>query len=135
MTTVLACPSCGSNEVIPRVRMVDRGDGNGRYDLQVEVYRRPNARLFKGAQYSSVFAQLCGVCGHIELYADTPRAIHAAYLQAEPSSPGSASEELALTREALADSQLQLEELREKLVFLEQLIGRKEPPKSLPKGE
>ena len=39
------------------------------------AYRRPNAMLFKGAEHSNVFAQLCGACGHIELYADMPRAL------------------------------------------------------------
>jgi hypothetical protein len=132
MSIAVTCTRCGSNEVIPRVRVVDRGDSNGRYDLQLEVYRRPNARVFKRAEYSNVFAQLCGACGHIELYADMPRALYATYLQADASSAISATEELELTREALADSQLQLHELQEKLTFLEQLLERKSLPRSPP---
>lgn len=135
MSNTLVCPRCGSNEVIPRVRVIDRGDSNSRYDLQLEVYRRPNAMLFKGAEYSNVFAQLCGACGHIELYADMPRALYATYMQADPGAAVSALEELERTREALADSQLQLHELQEKLAFLEQLLERKDPPKALPKGQ
>lgn len=131
----IVCTRCGSSEVVPRVRVVERGDGNMLHDLQVEVYRRPNARLFKGAEYSKLFAQLCGACGHVELYADMPRAIYAVYTQVDPQAGVSVSEELERTREALADSQLQLHQLEEKLAFLEQLLERKEPPRSLPPGE
>jgi hypothetical protein len=42
-------------------------------------------------------------------------------------------EELERTREALADSQIRLGELEEKLAFVEQLLEQK-PPKALPKG-
>ena len=135
MSIAVVCTRCGSNDVIPRVRVAERGESNARYDLQLEVYRRPNAMLFKGAEYSNVFAQLCGACGHIELYADTPRALYAAYEQADPRPGASAEEELERTREALADSQLQLRELEEKLAFLEQLFDRKQLPPSLPKGD
>ena len=135
MSIALVCTRCGSNEVSPRVRVVEYGEGNARYDLQVEVYRRPNAMLFKGAELSKVFAQLCGACGHIELYADTPHTLYAAYEQADPRTSPSAAEELERTREALADAQLQLRELEEKLAFLEQLFDRKALPPSPPKGD
>lgn len=128
----LICTSCGSNEVIPRVRVVDRTD-SGYFDLQVEVQRRPNAMIFKGAVRSNVFAQLCGACGHLEFFADMPRALYTASVQADPSTAVSALEELERTREALADSQIQLHELEEKMAFLEKLLDRRESPKSLPK--
>jgi hypothetical protein len=119
--------------VIPRVRVAARGDG-GYYDLQAEVQRRPNAKLFKGAERSAVFAQMCGECGHLEFFADMPRALYAVYQQADSSAAVSELEELERTRDALADSQIQLHELEEKLAFLEQLLERKDAPKSLPKG-
>ena len=62
--------------------------------------------------------------GHLELFADMPRALYAVYQQADASAGVSALEELERTREALADSQIQLHELEEKLVFLERLIER-----------
>ena len=127
------CSRCGSDEIVSRARVVERGDGNTRYDLQVEVRRRPNALLFKGAERSNVSAQLCAACGYVELFADMPRALYAAYVQADTNPAFSAVEELERTREALADSQIQLHELQEKLVFLEQLLERKEPPTTLPK--
>ena len=129
----ITCSSCGSSEVIPRVRVATYTD-SGYWDLQAEVQRRPNAKLFKGAERSSVYARLCGECGHLEFFADMPRALYAVYQHADSSAPVSAREELERTRDALADSQIQLHELEEKLAFLEQLIERKEPPKALPKG-
>ena len=126
------CSRCGSDEIVPRARVIDRGDGNSRYDLQVEVQRRPSAVLFKGAERSNVSAQLCGACGYVELFAEMPRALYAVYAQADANPAVSALEELEHTREALADSQLKLHELEEKLAFLEQLLEGKEPPTALP---
>lgn len=135
MSNVMLCSRCGSDEIVPHVRVIDRGDSNGHYDLQAEVNRRPNALLFKGAERSNVAARLCGTCGHMEFFAESPRALYAAYVQADASTAVSALEELERTREALADSQIQLHELEKKLVFLEQLLERKEPPPALPKPQ
>ena len=129
MPDPLLCTRCGSDAVIPRVRVSERGDDNMRYDLEVEVQRRPNAVLFKRPERATLWAQVCSVCGHVELYADAPGALYAAYLQADSSPTVSALEELARTREALADSQIRLGELEEKLAFVEQLLpsGRRTP--------
>lgn len=134
MPEPLTCVRCGSDEMIPRLRVAERGDGNGRYDLQVEVQRRPNAVLFKRPERSNLFARVCAACGHVELYADAPRALYAAYTQADASPVDSMAEELERTREALADSHIRLHELEEKLSFVEQLMKGKQPPASLPKG-
>ena len=77
---------------------------------------------------------MCGTCGHAALYADAPGVLYAAYLQADSSPTVSALEELARTREALADSQLRLGELEEKLAFVEQLLASRHPTSELAKG-
>jgi len=105
-----------------------------RYDLQVEVQRRPNAILFKRPERVNLTARVCCACGYTELYVDAPHALYAAYLQADSSPTVSAMEELDRTREALAESQIRLGELEEKLSFVEQLIERDRPPTALPKG-
>ncbi len=56
MPDPLLCPQCGSDEVMPRVRIADRGESNARYDLQVEVQRRPNALLFKRPEHANLRA-------------------------------------------------------------------------------
>ena len=134
MPDPLLCTRCGSDAVIPRVRVSERGDDNIRYDLEVEVQRRPNAVLFNRPERTALRAQVCGGCGHAELYADAPGALYAAYLQADSSPTVSTLEELARTREALADSQIRLQELEEKLSFMEQLLTPGPPPPKLPKG-
>ncbi len=133
MPDPLLCTRCGSDAVIPRVRVVDRDEGGTRQDLQVEVQRRPNAMLFKRPERSTLSAQVCSACGHVELYAEAPRALYAAYLQADASPTVSALEELEHTREALADSQLRLHELEEKLAFVEQLMEPRHSAAALPK--
>ena len=122
MPDPLLCTRCGSDAVIPRVRVVDRDDSGTRQDLEVEVQRRPNAMFFKRPERSKISAQVCGACGHAELYAEAPRALYAAYLQADASPTVSALEELERAREALADSQIRLQELEEKFAFVEQLM-------------
>jgi len=134
MPDPVLCPRCGSAEVMPRVRVVERAEDGMRHDLQAEVVRRPNALLFKRPERVNLTARVCGACGFTELYVDAPAALYRAYLQADANPAVSAMEELERTREALADSQLRLGELEEKLAFVEQLIERKQPPAALPPG-
>jgi hypothetical protein len=134
MSQPLVCSRCGSDEVIPRVRVAERGDDNMRYDLQVEIQRRPNAMFFKRPERADLTARVCCACGYAELYVDAPGALYTAYLQADAGPAVSAMEELERTREALADSQIRLGELEEKLAFVEQLLERDQARKALPKG-
>ena len=134
MPDPLRCRRCGSDEVMPRVRVAERGADDMRHDLQVEVQRRPNALLFKRPHRADLTARVCGACGYAELYVDSPGALYTAFLQADSSPAVSAMEELERTREALAESQIRLGELEEKLAFVEQLLERHQPPASLPKG-
>jgi hypothetical protein len=125
MPDPLRCPRCSADEVLPRVRVVERGEDGARHDLQVEVQRRPNALLFKRPERANVTARVCCACGYAELYVDAPGALYTAHLQAESNPTISAMEELDRTREALADSQLRLGELEEKLAFVERLLERR----------
>ena len=134
MPDPLLCPRCGSDEVMPRVRVVERAEDGLRHDLQAEVVRRPNALLFKRPERVNLTARVCGACGFTELYVDAPTALYRAYLEADANPAVSALEELERTREALADSQMRLGELEEKLAFVEQLIGKNQQLPALPKG-
>jgi hypothetical protein len=73
------CPKCGSGDVIPNVRVVDRGDNNSKRDLQVEVYESPEAWLFKGTHAGTITATVCGRCGYAEMYVSNPQELLAAY--------------------------------------------------------
>ena len=133
MAESLRCTRCGSDAVIPRVRVVERDEGGTRRDVQVEVQRRPNAVIFKRPERTALSAQVCGACGHVELYVEAPRALYAAYVQADASPSMNALEELERTREALADSQIRLHELEEKLAFVEQVLEPQRANAILPK--
>jgi hypothetical protein len=133
MPDPLLCTRCGSDAMIPRVRVIDKGDSNTRLDMEVEVQHRPNAVLFKRPERSTVSAQVCGACGHVVFYADAPRALYSAYMQADASPTVSALEEVERTREALADSQIRLREVEEKLAFVEQLMEPRPSDAALPK--
>jgi hypothetical protein len=121
--------------VIPRVRIVERAEDGVRKDLQLEVQRRPNAMLFKRPERTTLSARLCPACGYTELYADAPDVLYNAFLQADTGPAASPLEELERTREALADSQIKLRELEDKLRFVEQLVGgEKAMPRALTEG-
>ena len=77
----LVCPKCGSHDLIPDVRIVDRGDGNVRRDLQVEVYESPDALIFKGTHAGSLSVSICGQCGYAELYVSNSAELLEVYRQ------------------------------------------------------
>jgi predicted nucleic-acid-binding Zn-ribbon protein len=71
-----ACPKCKSTKVIADARVRDRGDfANMAHELQISTYRNPDAMIFKEARLSTVSAWVCGDCGFVELYADSPRTL------------------------------------------------------------
>jgi hypothetical protein len=132
MPDPLVCTRCGSDAMIPRVRVIERDEGGMRQDLEVEIQRRPNAMFFKRPERTKLSARVCSACGHAELFVDSPAAMYAAYMEADASPSVTAVEELERTREALADSQIRLGELEEKLDFVQRLLETGQPRKSLP---
>lgn len=78
-----ACAKCQNKNILEGVRIVDRTlEENclsaGR-DLQVEVETKPNARIFKGVVGFSLRANVCGTCGHAELFVTEPDELRRAY--------------------------------------------------------
>lgn len=69
------CPKCGSEEVIADAKAIDRYDVGCQEELSVGVYRRPEALIFKDQRRSTLSAWVCGSCGYVEFYADSPRRI------------------------------------------------------------
>jgi uncharacterized OB-fold protein len=62
------CLSCGSEDTLNRVKVVDRGDGNVSYALSLQTYESPQAMLFKGTHSAEVFARVCARCGYVMLF-------------------------------------------------------------------
>ncbi len=84
------CARCGSRDVIPNVRIIDRSGRSGglRRDLQVEVYEDPNALIFWGTHAGTLSAWICGRCGFADLYVDNPGELLAAYRESKVNEAG-----------------------------------------------
>jgi hypothetical protein len=84
MDTNLTCAKCGSAKVVPRARVIDRGDYSADIgNVQVGVSRKPFALIFKGHEKIDMFARVCGECGFTELFVDEPEAIYDAYAESQ----------------------------------------------------
>ena len=66
------CVKCGSRDIVPDAKVIDRGHGNAQLELSVATFRKPEALFFKEKQQTTVSAWVCGSCGYIEFYADAP---------------------------------------------------------------
>ncbi|MBL8218726.1 MAG: hypothetical protein JNL62_05835 [Bryobacterales bacterium] len=78
----LQCAKCKSEKMIPRVRVMDRGQGNSDAgDLSVVTYKSPSAFFFQGAEKMSLYARICGECGYTELFAEYPDDLYERYRQ------------------------------------------------------
>jgi ribosomal protein S27AE len=79
----LTCTKCGSSEMMPKVRIMDRGHyGSDSGDLTAVTYDDPDALILKGAHRGPLFARICGTCGFTELYLDNYRELYEAYRRA-----------------------------------------------------
>lgn len=74
----LRCPQCTSDKIIPNAEVLDQASGGGG-ELQVAVLRNPKALFFHQQVMRTVKAQVCGACGHVQLIAEDPGALYAAY--------------------------------------------------------
>ena len=75
------CPRCGSDAVIPDVRLTDR-DNNGAYrTAQLGLIRKPGALLFKREERVEMTARVCSDCGHVDFYVVDPGALWDAHLE------------------------------------------------------
>jgi ribosomal protein S27AE len=64
------CARCGSADILPDLRVEDRGaDAVARNDLTVSVEAD---RLFRAPPGSQLRAHVCGACGYTELFAVSP---------------------------------------------------------------
>lgn len=73
------CHKCGSRRVIPDVTIGDQGqysDGN----LKAHVEGRPQAFLFRNVERAVLKGNICGECGHVELYVSDPKELFEHYL-------------------------------------------------------
>ena len=66
------CPKCGSSEIIKDAKAIDRSLYGVEEELSLATFRKPDAIMFTGKSTTTVSAYVCGGCGYVEFYADSP---------------------------------------------------------------
>ena len=79
------CPNCGSSEVIPSVRVIDRSD-SGVQALSILIAEKPQAAVFRGWRKFALSARVCGACGYTELYVSDPHGMRESHERASAAS-------------------------------------------------
>jgi hypothetical protein len=89
----LRCARCNSSRVVPRATIWDRdGSANtvGGTPLQAYVEAKPNALIFRGTVYATLYARVCADCGHAELFADGAKELYEAHRRSRATESGPA---------------------------------------------
>lgn len=77
----LRCFRCGSDSIIPDVRLLSRND-NGTYNpVSLSIQTHPTARMFKGEIRSTMITRVCADCGSVDLQAEEPDTLWQAHLE------------------------------------------------------
>ena len=74
----LVCPKCSSDKILPRI-VINEHNQIKVYPLVVAIEKDPKAFIFKNPIESNLLAQVCGECGYVEFYVDSPKRLWSAY--------------------------------------------------------
>ncbi len=82
----MMCVVCRSERIIPMATIGNRpetfaGPGLATSEPAIVIHTNPQATLMKKPVYGRIHAWVCGECGHMQLFADNPQALYAAYEQ------------------------------------------------------
>ncbi|OZV70856.1 hypothetical protein [Winogradskyella aurantia] len=75
-----SCHKCGSNKIIPEVKIVDYGHMNQMRDLSIHIKTTDNI-FFNKFEKGQLQANICGSCGNVELSVHNPYQLWEAYLK------------------------------------------------------
>lgn len=64
---LMKCTQCDSNDLVRGLNVVDRGEGNGRHNLELEKNMTPHAFFFAERVSAPVNATVCVGCGNVML--------------------------------------------------------------------
>lgn len=81
----MKCSRCGSEKVMPNLRIRDRYEAGMGQDVEVEVEGNPDAMIFKKAHREALRATVCGECGNVGLSVENPNALWETYSQGKDS--------------------------------------------------
>jgi hypothetical protein len=74
------CVQCGSERVVPKAVVWDQASGGS---VMAYVCAKPDAALFKGAAYATLYARICADCRHTSLFAEGAESLYEAYQQSQ----------------------------------------------------
>ena len=74
------CLRCGSDALVPDVRLIDRDQGSASKRLRAGLATKPRAVVFKGEVVTGTRAAVCGDCGFVEIEVVDPAALWAAHV-------------------------------------------------------
>ena len=78
----MKCTHCGSERIIPRASIWDSGQ-HSMGELNVYLYARPNAMIFRETTYGTLYARICADCGHTELFTSNAAELYEAHLRSQ----------------------------------------------------
>lgn len=81
----MKCSRCGSEKVMPNLRIRDRSEAVTEQDVEVEVQGNPDALIFKQAHREALRATVCGECGNVGLSVKNPQRLWETYTEREKS--------------------------------------------------
>lgn len=78
------CLRCGSERIVPDVRLFDRFGDTGAFtaSTQLTVRGEPDAWFFKDSASGRLFANVCGDCGYVELHVENYRELYEKHVKA-----------------------------------------------------
>jgi hypothetical protein len=79
MSETIKCKACGSNKVIPEVKITDHGFMDDNHNLAIEIHAKPKALLFKNTKKGELNATICCDCGNVDLVINNPDELWEAY--------------------------------------------------------
>jgi DNA-directed RNA polymerase subunit M/transcription elongation factor TFIIS len=83
MNEAIKCAKCGSDKIIPRVPMIDKGHYSVPEDLTIQICENPDALIFKSKHTGKLHAMICGNCGYVETYIDNQEELYSTYINAK----------------------------------------------------
>ena len=81
----MTCGRCGSEKVMPNLRIRDYCELGGTRNLEVEVEGNPKALILKGVHKEALRATVCGECGNVGISVKNPKALWETYIQGKDS--------------------------------------------------
>lgn len=83
MNEIITCAKCGSDKIIPRVSLMEKGHLNAIDTLTIQIHENPDALFFKSTQTGKLHARICGNCGYVETYVDNHEELYSTYMKAQ----------------------------------------------------